>query len=137
MKTIQVSNPTHRLLVERKLASGVATLDAVIQTLLGKGSRRDRLAAMNAPVDAVCRRYKVQRLRLFGSAARGEDGPDSDVDLIVDFAKGARPGLFGLAELGEDLESILGTRVDVTTEAGLHPRIKAKVLAAAEVVWSA
>jgi predicted nucleotidyltransferase len=92
---------------------------------------------MGTAIDAICRKYEVQRLRLFGSAARGEDGPDSDLDLVVDFVKGARPGLFGLAELGEDLESLLGTRVDVTTEAGLHPRMKAKVLAGAEVVWSA
>ncbi len=137
VKTIQVSDSTHARLVERKQASGSATLDGVIAEALGTAGRRARLAALAPAVGAVCREHKVRRLRIFGSAASGTDGPKSDLDLLVDFLPGARPGLFGLAELGEDLESLLGTKVDITTENGLHARIRARVVAVAQEVWSA
>jgi uncharacterized protein len=137
MKTIQVSEATHALLVQRKLAAGASTLDAVIASALGAVGRRARLVALAPAVGAVCRQHGVRRLRVFGSAATGKDGPGSDLDLLVDFEGGARPGLFGVAELGEDLEALLGTKVDVTTEAGLHPRIRKRVVAAAEDVWTA
>ncbi len=136
MKTIQVSGATHARLVKRKLSSGAATLDAVIASALGSTGRRARLAALAPAVAAVCRGHRVRRLRIFGSAAKGRDGPDSDLDLLVDFEPAARPGLFGLAELGEDLQEILGTKVDITTEKGLHPRLRARILAEAEEVWT-
>lgn len=136
MKTIQVSDPVHAQLVERKLALGVATLDAVIAAALGRTGRRARLQQFGPAVAAVCRARKVARLRIFGSAATGKDGPDSDIDLLVDFLPGARPGLSGLAGLGDDLQAILGAKVDVTTENGLHPKIRARVVKEAEVVWT-
>jgi len=46
----------------------------------------------DAAIAEVCRRYGVSELSLFGSAARGEMGPDSDVDFLVDFLADARPG---------------------------------------------
>ncbi len=137
MKTIQVSDATHSLLAQRKRQAGVATLDAVIASALGAAGRRQRLLALEPAVATVCHHHRVQRLRIFGSAAKGQDGPDSDLDLLVDFEPGARPGLFGLAELGEDLEALLGTRVDVTTEGGLHPKLHDRILAEAEPVWTA
>lgn len=137
MKTIQVSDPIHAQLVERKLASGAATLDAVIASALGAGGRRARLQQLAPAVSVLCRARKVARLRIFGSAAVGKDGPDSDLDLIVDFEPGARPGLSGLYGLGDDLQAILGTKVDVTTENGLHHRIRERVIGEAEVVWTA
>ena len=137
MKTIQVSDPIHARLVERKLALGAATLDAVIASVLGAAGRRARLQQLAPAVSAVCRLHKVARLRIFGSAAKGADGPGSDLDLLVDFEPGARPGLFGLYGLGEDLQALLGTKVDVTTENGLHPKVRDRVLNEAEVVWTA
>ncbi len=47
----------------------------------------------DAAIAEICRRYGVRELSLFGSAARGEMGPDSDVDFLVDFLAVARPGL--------------------------------------------
>lgn len=137
MKTIQVSEPTHALLVERKVASGAATLNAVIAAALGSAGRRARLEALAPAVGIVCRAHKVRRLRIFGSAAVGRDGRGSDLDLIVDFEPGARPGLSGLAGLGEDLQDLLGTKVDVTTENGLHRKIRARIVKEAVVVWTA
>ena len=137
MKTIQVSDLIHAQLVERKLSLGAATLDAVIASALGNTGRRARLQQLGPAVSAVCRARKVARLRIFGSAAVGKDGPGSDIDLIVDFEPGSRPGLSGLYGLGDDLQAILGTKVDVTTENGLHHRIRARVVEEAEVVWTA
>ncbi len=52
----------------------------------------------------ICLRYQVKELSVFGSAARGELGPGSDIDLLVEFLPGARIGLFELWEMGEELE---------------------------------
>jgi uncharacterized protein len=137
VKTIQVSDPIHAQLVERKLASGAATLDAVIASALGIGGRRARLQQLAPAVSVLCRSFQVSRLRIFGSAAAGKDGPNSDIDLIVDFEPGARPGLFELYGFAEDLQDLLGTKVDVTTENGLHRMIRDRVIKEAEVVWTA
>ena len=55
-------------------------------------------------------------MRVFGSIARGDDRPDSDIDLLVTFDEGA--SLFDLAGLGQDLESLLGRPVDIVSESG-------------------
>ena len=89
---------------------------------------RDRLAE-------ICRRNDVVRLRVFGSAARGESGPNSDVDLIVDF--GSPKGLFDLVRLEDELKAFFGRAVDVVTEPGLSPGMKDRVLASASVIFDA
>ena len=68
-------------------------------------------------------RFGVSAIHVFGSRARGEEGPDSDLDLLVDFAPGATPTLFSLARLDRTLESALGIRVDVVAAANLNPRL--------------
>lgn len=52
-----------------------------------------------AEIAAICRRHQVRELSVFGSAARGEMRPDSDIDFLVDFLPKARPGLLGVAAL--------------------------------------
>lgn len=76
-------------------------------------------------IDAICSGFGVARLAVFGSVARGNDRPDSDVDLIVEF-KGP-VGLPGLLKLERKFESTFGRKVDLGTEASLHPLIKAHV----------
>ncbi len=68
----------------------------------------------------------VTRLRVFGSVARGEAGPDSDVDLIVDFFK--KPDLFAFSGLRLDIIDMLGRKVDLLTEDSIHPYLKRKIL---------
>lgn len=94
------------------------------------------------PVEAgqladVCRRHHIRELAVFGSAARGDAHPDSDIDLLVDFAPSARIGFIALSRLNRDLEALFGRRVDVVTKRGLNPRIRDSVLAEAEVVFAA
>jgi predicted nucleotidyltransferase len=59
-------------------------------------------------IAAICRRYQVRELCVFGSAARGEMGPDSDIDLLVDFLPEARPGLLGLSAMMREFSACLG-----------------------------
>jgi predicted nucleotidyltransferase len=89
---------------------------------------RARLASM-------CREHGISRLRVFGSAARGEDRPDSDIDLIVDYI--GRKGYFELVELEEELAKFFGREVDLVTERGLSPHMKEAVLASVTVLFDA
>ena len=72
------------------------------------------------------RRFGVVSVRLFGSVARDEAGPDSDVDILVEFA--GPVSLFGLADLRAYLMEVLGRPVDVGTEGSLRPRIRGAVV---------
>jgi uncharacterized protein len=74
----------------------------------------------------VAAKYGASNVRIFGSVARGEERPDSDIDLLIDLEKGRT--LFDLAGLILDLEALLGCKVDVTTEGGLKPRIRDSVM---------
>jgi len=74
-------------------------------------------------------RFGVHDIRVFGSVARGEAGPDSDIDLLVDYIPGH--GGFAFVEFCEAVEKLLGRRVDVVTERSLPPRIRDRVLAQA------
>ena len=85
----------------------------------------------------LCRRYRVRELLLFGSAARGEMRPDSDIDLLVEFLPNADVGLVEHAGLMLDLTRLLGRKVDLVSTNGLKPRIRPSVLAGARVVYAA
>jgi len=74
----------------------------------------------------LAERYGAVNLRVFGSVARGDDGPASDLDLLVD--AGPRRAPFFPAGFKEDLETLLKRRVDVVTPGALHWYIKDRVL---------
>ncbi len=77
----------------------------------------------------VARRHGVLRLRVFGSWARGEAGPDSDLDLLVDVEPGT--SLLDMIGLQQDLEDLVGSTVDVLTEDGISRNVKERILAEA------
>ncbi len=77
----------------------------------------------------VARRHGAHTIRVFGSVARGEVDSESDVDFLVDLEPGR--SVFDQGGLLMDLQNLLGRKVDVVTEAGLRPRIRARVLAEA------
>ena len=68
----------------------------------------------------------ARRVRVFGSRARGDARPDSDVDILVDLEQGR--SALALGGLLMDLQDLLGQRVDVVTAAALHPKIREKIL---------
>jgi len=72
--------------------------------------------------------FQVDALYLFGSVARDEAGPESDVDLLVEFREGARVGLFELARLRGFLSKVLGCNVDVVTPDALHPLLREGIM---------
>ena len=75
---------------------------------------------------SVAERYGARNVRVFGSVARGDARPDSDVDILVDMEPGR--SLFDVGGLLSELQTLLGVDVDVVTEKGLRPRIRAEVL---------
>ena len=77
-------------------------------------------------IHRIATAHGARNLRVFGSCARGNAGPASDVDLLVDTA--AKPSSWFPAGLIVDLEDLLGCRVDVVTEGGLNPLIRERVL---------
>jgi len=76
----------------------------------------------------ILKDYHVKAMYLFGSVARGEDKPGSDVDILVEFRPDARIGLFGLARLQRQLSEILGRPVDLTTQDALHKALKDRII---------
>jgi len=70
----------------------------------------------------------VTALYVFGSVARGEAGPSSDVDMLVDYDPKSKFNLFDLSGLHQRLSDRLGTNVDVVTRDGIHRRIRDRVL---------
>jgi predicted nucleotidyltransferase len=85
----------------------------------------------------VCRRYSVKELSLFGSAARGEMRPESDVDIMVEFEPDARVGLIKFESFAEELEALTGRTVDLVTKGGLKPWVRPAVLKDARVIYAA
>jgi predicted nucleotidyltransferase len=74
----------------------------------------------------VLREHGVRRAGIFGSTARGEARPDSDLDLLVEFEEGR--SLLDLVDLRLVLEDLLGREADVVTYASLHPQLRKRVL---------
>jgi predicted nucleotidyltransferase len=83
----------------------------------------------------LCQRHGATRLRLFGSAVRGEERPDSDIDIIVDFEHPV--GFLELIRFENALSEFFGRSVDLVTEPGLSPFIRDSVLASASVIFDA
>lgn len=75
----------------------------------------------------IAARHGARNIRLFGSAARGEDRPDSDVDLLVEMESGR--SLLDLVALSQELEELLHRKVDVLTDSSVHPAIRPHILA--------
>lgn len=85
----------------------------------------------------VCRRFEVRELSVFGSAVRGNMHPESDIDLLVEFAPDASIGLFEFSAMERALGELLGRKVDLVSKRGLKPRIRPYVLKDARVIYAA
>jgi uncharacterized protein len=86
---------------------------------------------------AFCRKNGIRKLSLFGSAQRGELGPESDVDILVYFEEGRTPGLFDLSRMEIELMEMLGRKVDLRTPAELSRYFREEVVRISEVQYEA
>jgi predicted nucleotidyltransferase len=81
-----------------------------------------------------CRRHRIRRLALFGSALREDFGPESDLDILVEFETGRAPGLAFFA-MEIELSEMLGRDVDLSTPGFLSRHFRERVVAEAETVY--
>lgn len=84
----------------------------------------------------VCQRYGIVRLEVFGSAAVGAAGPDSDIDLLYTLAPGARLG-WEIEDLASELAAILGRPVDLVSRRAVNAHIRDQVLQEARPFYDA
>ncbi len=87
------------------------------------------LQANRSEILRIASTHGARNLRVFGSVARGEDHPDSDIDLLVDMDPGR--SLLDLVALGQDLEDLLQRKVDVLTDVSVHPALRDRILSEA------
>jgi len=84
------------------------------------------LATRRTEILEAAARHGARNVRVFGSVARGDDRPGSDIDLLV----GVEPGrtLLDVIGLEQELQELLGCRVEVLTEGGLSPYLQQRIL---------
>lgn len=94
---------------------------------------------INVPKEKItefCRNRHIRWMACFGSAVRDDFGPDSDVDVLVEFAPGRTPG-WDIVDIEEDLSSLFdGRKVDLVNPKYLNRRLRDRVLAEAEVLYA-
>lgn len=84
-------------------------------------------------ISNLCRDKNIEMLGVFGSVARGDDREDSDIDLLVRLRKPV--GFVEFIDLEDAFCSIFDRKVDLATEASLHPLIRSKVLADLKIIY--
>ncbi len=89
-------------------------------------------------IAAFCKRWQILEFSVFGSAIRKDFGPDSDVDVMVVFDPDAHIGLFEMAEMQVELETLFGRPVDLVEKDALrNPYRRVEILKTAKVVYAA
>jgi hypothetical protein len=95
-----------------------------------KMSLKNALKQHRGEIIKIAARHGVHNIRIFGSVEKETEGPDSDVEFLVDLDKGR--SLLDLGGMAIDLQQLLGRKVDIVTEKGLHWYIKETILNEAE-----
>jgi hypothetical protein len=93
--------------------------------------------SISIPYQAIaefCQRNHIRRLALFGSALHGEFGPDSDVDMLVEFEPGHTPG-WDIVTMEDELGALMGRPVDLRTAEELSRHWRQQVIESASVVY--
>jgi predicted nucleotidyltransferase len=98
-----------------------------------------RIAIDRHSLSALCQRWKIERMELFGSVLRDDFGPESDIDVLVTFAEDANWSLFAFVRCKEELEALFGRRVDLLTrpavERSHNPYRRNAILSSAEAIY--
>ena len=97
------------------------------------------LHGIEIPEDKIadfCRRNNIRKLALFGSVLTDEFGPESDVDVLVEFEPGGSVGLFGFVGLQDELTDMLGRKVDLSAPGDTAGRFWPRVLQEAVTIYA-
>ena len=97
----------------------------------------ERLEIPAEQLAELCAEFGVRELAAFGSVLREDFGPDSDVDLLVEYVEERRVSLFDLLRLQHRLEDLIGREVDLVPKSGLKPLLREQVLRDAVTVYAA
>lgn len=91
----------------------------------------------HAKLADICRRHHISQLAVFGSAARGQMRPDSDIDLLVEFRPEADVGLLQHFAAEREFSELLGRKVDLVSKRALRIALKEEVLSEARLIYAA
>ena len=105
----------------RTMDGNTSTIEPMVRT------RAQVISLLQREAQTIRDRYKATALYLYGSAARDELRPDSDIDVFVDFDPNSRFSLIEQIGLQDYLKDLLQRDVDLTTRGGLHPLLKARI----------
>ncbi|HEX2094652.1 MAG TPA: nucleotidyltransferase family protein [Longimicrobiaceae bacterium] len=100
------------------------------------GNTGSRIEIPREKIAEFCRRHGIRKLALFGSVLRDDLGPESDLDVLVEFEPGRTPG-FGFIALQEELSAMLGREVDLNIPNSLSRYFRDEVVCNAEVLYAA
>ena len=87
------------------------------------------LGGKRSEILRIAAEHGTYNVRVFGSVARGEAGPDSDIDILVAMEKG--PNLLDLVGFWQDVEDLLGRKVEVVSDGGVSPCLRERILSEA------
>jgi len=97
----------------------------------------DKIQVSRSELSAFCRKHNIRRLAFFGSVLRDDFGPESDVDVLVEFDPNAKIGLIKFAGIEIELGKIIGRKVDLNTEGFISKYFRDRVLTEAEDIYVA
>lgn len=96
---------------------------------------RKRIQVPRDRITEFCQKHHIRKLALFGSVLREDFGPDSDVDVLVEFEPGRTVGLLRMAGLELELSEMLGRKVDLRTPAELSRYFRDEVMQSSEIQY--
>lgn len=96
-----------------------------------------RIQIPHDQIEAFCRRHNVARLSLFGSVLRDDFGPESDVDVLIEFPPGQTPSLLDLGGMYMELREIMGREIDLKTPQDLSRYFRDEVVRNARFLYAA
>ena len=97
--------------------------------------KSSHLPISQATLAEFCKKHHIRKLSFFGSILREDFGPDSDVDVLVEFDLDQIPGLFGLSGMEIELSELLGRKADIRTPEDLSRYFREEVVASAELPY--
>lgn len=89
---------------------------------------KSRIQISQKRLAEYCRKHRIRSLALFGSVLTDDFGPDSDVDVLVEFKTGTRIGMIRLAQIENELSGIIGRKVDLNTLGFISKHYRNRVL---------